>query len=199
MGQSGRILNKDKGLVRIEAEIPKDVVLTQDDWFDKFGQPLIDFVTGKEKSYLCLSDRRHELDITPGFRDGYLKSVYQHMAKGKSYDSWGGRDFVSPARKVFFEKMIYEWRLVKEFGWLVCRERWEEIGIELADGTLEKGNASVYNATMKALFKESYGDSKEIKHEHTVGGKIEIKMLEWTGGPKLLTNEEYTSYEDVEQ
>lgn len=171
-------------------KIELDSVVTNDDWVDMHGQPLLDFISGQNKVYCCVAERRGFLDMQRGFADSMLRDMYLHMKKGFSYESFGAKYMLTNARKKLFENTIIEWKIVKEMGLLAQREKWEGIGIDLAEGNLEKGNASVYIATMKALFRDTYGDLKEVRHELNHSGKVEIKVIERKGTVPLLRNDE---------
>ena len=180
----------EKEIIRIESKEVAPAVLTDDDWIEVNGSPLVRFVKGEAREYECVSVRRGELDTTAGWRDEYLRYLFNHLKSGKSYESFGGRYFISQGRKKQWEQLVPEWRAVKEFGLMMCREKWEQLGIDMAEGIVEKGNATVYIATMKALFKDSYGESKEVRHEVNVGGKMEVKITERKGSVPLLRNDE---------
>jgi 8-oxo-dGTP pyrophosphatase MutT (NUDIX family) len=190
MPRSGirRYMEPSKEILKIESEEPIKV-LTDDEWFDNYGGGLMEYVLGREPIYTCPPKRRHDLDTTHGFRDEYLKDLFKHMSKGKSYESFGGRLGISSGRKLLWEKNIMEWRLVKEFGMAACREFWEELGIDIASGD-RLGNASVYNTTMTALFKDAYGKQQEIKHDHNYNGQVVLKIETHQSAIPILTNDQ---------
>jgi len=175
-----------KELIAINADVAPDVPLTDDDWLDLNGEPLFEYISKVTTTeYRCPAKRRKELNEVKFWKDEYLRYLYNHMKSGKSYESFGGRYGITNSKKKLWDAMIVEWRLVKDLGWLVCREKWEDMGIEIADGTLDKGNASVYNTTMKALF-ETYKDKLQVGHQHTHSGKLTLNIVAHTGGPELL-------------
>ena len=180
--------NPKTEMLKIESEEPIKI-LTDDEWFDVYGGGFLSFVTGEVAEYKCPPKKRHELDITDGFRDEYLKKLFDHMAKGKSYESFGGRLGITPSRKLLWEKNIMEWRLVKELGISVCREFWEDMGIDIATGK-KLGNASVYNATMSALFKDAYGKQQEVRHDHNHNGQVVLRIETHQSKVPILTNDE---------
>lgn len=193
----------EKNLITIEKDLPKGVVLNADEWFDDYGQPLNLFVagiaevdeTGEVKKlkypdqYACTAARRHALDCTPGFQDIFLRHLFNHLARGMSYESFGGRFFISKSRKKQWEKDMVEWKIVLEAGLLAGQEKWEQMGIQIAEGSIQ-GNASVYNSMMKSLFREQYGESTEVRHQHSLGGKISLTIQHVASGFSLLEDDE---------
>jgi hypothetical protein len=191
-------MEENTEIVKVEADIPKDVSLTAEDWQVQNGPPFMAFLTGETTIYVPSPERRTELDCVSGYRDEYLPKLFQHMEKGKSYESFGGRLGLTPGLKKKFEAQVLEWRLAKELGLLVCREYWEDLGIQIADGTKSAGNASVYNTTMQALFREAYGKQQDVRHEHMHGGAVHFKIEAYSGAgmPPILENDqELTDYD----
>ena len=180
--------NEKTEILKIESENPIPI-LNDDDWYNFYGNGFLKFVTGEISKYECPPKRRYELDLMVGFDDSFLQKLFTHMSKGKSYESFGGRLGITSSKKTLWEKNIMEWRLTKEFGEAACREFWEDLGIGLANGD-KIGNASVYNTTMQALFRESYGKQQEVRHEHSHGGNVVLKIEAHASPIPLLSNDE---------
>ncbi len=175
--------------LQLQSKVPSGTVLTDEDWGVRFGDSLLKYLNGEVQFYDPDPDRRTQLDYTPGFKDEYLLKLYQHMAAGKSYDSFGGRLGIGPGTKKRFEALLVEWRMVKEFGDMVCREFWETMGIDIAKGVLN-GNASVYNNMIASLWRDAYGKQSDVRHELSLGGKMEVSIQEHKGIIPLKRNDE---------
>lgn len=181
-------MNENTELHKIESDGPI-AILNDDDWFNIYGDGFMQYLLGHVDMYHAPPKRRFELDLVVGYSDSMLKALFTHMSKGKSYESFGGRLGITAAKKLQWEKNIMEWRLTKEFGEAACREFWEDLGIDLANGD-KIGNASVYNTTMQALFRESYGKQSEVRHEHNVGGNVTLKIEAHAPTVPLLKNDQ---------
>lgn len=181
---------KSGELVKIEAQVPENTIMTDDDWMGYYGDALITYINtpGAQHEYECTMERRAELSVIRFWKDAYLRYLYTHMKKGLSYDSFGAQFGITMTRKKAWEQII-EWRLVKELGWIACREKWETLGIDMVDGSTEKGNASVFNSTMKSLWADTYGDKSSVKHEHNHGGQVVLYHIKDTQSPDLYKND----------
>lgn len=191
-----RLMAENTEIVKVEAELPAGVVLTAEDWQIQNGEPFMKFLTGETTVYQPSPVRRTELDCVNGYRDEYLHMLFKHMEKGKSYESFGGKLGLTPGIKARFESNVMEWRLAKELGLLVCREYWEQLGIDIADGSKPQGNASVYNTTVQALFREVYGKQKDVRHEHNVAGHVSLQIVHKKSETRLLQDDE--EYQEAE-
>lgn len=182
---------KNKGeLVKVEAQVPSQTIMTDDDWMGFYGDALITYINkqGAQHQYECTPERAAELSVIRFWKNDYLRYLYNHMTRGLSYDSFGSKFGITQSRKKAWEQIV-EWRLVKELGWIACREKWETLGMDMVDGSTEKGNASVFNSTMKALWSDTYGDKSAVKHEHTHGGNVVLYHIKDTESPDLYKND----------
>lgn len=182
-----------------ESALP--AINTVDDWYDVYGKPLHEYIFKKDLvKYPCTPQRRGELDLIPGWDDIYLRELFKHMDAGKSYESFGKKFFISPARKKLWESSVQEWNFIKTIGETAWLEHWEELGLELIKGKHRYAQASIYNKFMAAIddrFKEQPKVSKNLhlhKHENGEDGrelpaagdiKIEVHRI-----GKILENDE---------
>lgn len=142
----------------ISVEVDSNSIMTEQQWEDSHEfSNLISFLIGESKD-LQSNDRRNlELDLIPGFKRTMLRDLFNHMASGKVYETFGSRLGVTENRKRKWLKDIQEWRTAKELGETAHFERWEERFIETAETGV--GNATLIVAKLKS-FRKEFNDTK---------------------------------------
>ncbi len=170
------------------------VTLTEEQYLDSPDfQALIDFVTGQAPEYLPSPKRQTEIILRVGFRPEYMKQLFDHMASGKSYQSYGSRIGLTENRRKKWEREIFEWNYVRELGQVAALERMEEKGFDLMDGNVQYGQGAVYIAYMKAHYDKWNPEQKKVSFsQHQIlpaDGKAALQ-LKVIAGPELLQDDE---------
>lgn len=125
------------------------------------------------------------------FKIEYCKLLFEHMKRGKSYESFGSRQGILPGMKVRWEKELIWWRLAKELGQMALLEKWEDIGLDLSEGVVN-GKAEAWKLNMQSRFRDSWGEKKEVAHAHLHGGKVEVRIgVDGDDPPVMLEDEKF--------
>lgn len=189
------------------AEIEPGTIMTEEQFWDsEDGDALIGFLASEENNpqYLPNPQRQAEIALTKGFKPTYLKALFAHMARGKSYGTFhrAGKEIIPPSRLRKFEKEIPEWSWVMEMGEYARKSKMEDWVIDHIEGNVEKGaNGTVLISAMKAVFDSWNPEKKSIslnQHQHILptgeDGKIQLQFTVKSSA-KVLENDETITIE----
>ena len=89
------------------------------------------------------------------YKPEYADMLYEHMAEGKSFESFGGRRDIKTCRDTLYEwaKKHPEFTYAKNCGYLASMLWWEDLGQRGAKGEYIAYNATTWVFTMKCRFK----------------------------------------------
>lgn len=119
----------------------------------------------------------------------YCKQLIDHMAKGKSYASFGAVIKVSFTTMLRWEKHIPEWVAAREIGESCLLNKWEDIMLGQAQGDIKGAPASTIFA-VKNLLKDHFKENNQLQNQNGVTVIID------TGVPRALGSETYEMDED---
>jgi hypothetical protein len=105
----------------------------------------------------------------PKYREEYCELVIDHMAKGHSFDSFGGAVGVCNQTLYNWASKYPEFEQAKREGFAKAQLFWEKIGIAGVVGKVPGFNVTGWIFNMKNRFK--WHDRQEIQHELGEGTK----------------------------
>lgn len=186
-------------------EIPEGTVMTEEQYWDSDeSDALLEYLSNESTlaEYNPGGKRGAELLLIRGFKAKYLKYLFAHLARGKSYSTfWGiSHDIIPKTRISKFEKEIPEWNYVKELGEIAHMEKWESTMIDIVEGNLGKNaNGAVLVAKMKSLFDSWNPEKKSFSlNQHVISpgadGKLQLNF-QVHDTARILTNEETLNVE----
>lgn len=181
-------------------QIPDGTIMTEEQYWDSTdGDALLSYLTNTSTmaEYTPSAKRAAEIALIKGFKPKYMKLLFAHMARGKSYNTFFGSsmDMIPKSRIQKFEKEIPEWNYVKEMGQTAHMEKWESTMIDIVEGNLGKeANGTVLIAKMKSLFDSWNPEKKSISlNQHVItpgtNGKMELVFDVHSTGPMLENTE----------
>jgi hypothetical protein len=184
-------------LEKIKIELSQGQIFTAGDWLaTPEGEDYIKFLT-RSGEKLKAPDSTWDYFLTfKGFKVEYCKEVFSHMKRGKSYNSFGATRGILPSMKKRWEKEIPHWRIAKVLGEMAQLEKYEDMGLDIAEGTLQFGNAAVWKTMIQTQFRDTWGEKKEVAHSHLHGGQVVTELKIVAGGPEVIEGEE--TFVDVE-
>lgn len=138
------------------------MIETDQQWLEsELGLNFLEWMTGNG-SLIRNEERAIELNSVGGFYVDLCKELYDHLASGKSYESYGAKRGLLPSTKKRFENMIPEWRFAKEIGMMAGMEKMEDKGLGLIDG---RDGAKVWQKWMESQYGWSTTKKVEVQGE----------------------------------
>lgn len=187
-------------LERIKIELSPGQVLTVGDWMaTDEGENYLSFLTSGVKELVASHSTWDYFLTFKGFKIEYCRMLFDHMKKGKSYDSFGATKGILPSMKKNWEKGIPHWRIAKLLGVTAQLEKYEDLGLEMAEGNSQYGNASVWKTMIQTQFRDTWGEKKEVAHSHLHGGQVVTELKIVSQGPEVVENDETFVDVDVEE
>ena len=122
-------------------------------------------------------------NMTDTERDEYIATMYtghgvykkemelqlvEHMAQGRSYESFAAVVGVSRQALVNWESKYPSWYAAKKLAFVKALYYWEDIALQATEPDAKR-NATMIIFSMKSKFPDLYADNVQVRHSGQVG------------------------------